>query len=392
VAKDIRKQGREARMASRSNQDITLYAVGDIGPDRADPASIFRHVRDVIRQGDIAFTQLECNLSNRGVGLVENARNPKIAEAIREAGFNVVSFAGNHCLESGINAFFDTLKNLKKQRLPVIGVGKNIEEARKPTIIECKNTKVAFLAYNSVIPQGHWAEKNRPGCAPLRARTLYEQMDPPQPGTPCWIHTFPYREDVAAMTADVKKAKSQADLVVVSMHCGIHMTPAVIAEYQRDIAHAAIDAGADLILQHHAHILKGIEIYSGKVIFYSLCNFALELLFMTAELTANPGFKERAHALNPDWNPPYPDYPSFPFPPDSRKTLIAKCIISNKKIKKVSFLPTIINQQAEPEILGSGDRRFGEIVKYMEDITRDQGLDTKYKVKGDEVIIIDETK
>jgi hypothetical protein len=374
-------------MASRNNQDITLYAVGDIGPDRADPASIFRHVRDVIREGDFAFTQLECNLSNRGVGLAENARNPKIAEAIKQAGFNVVSFAGNHCLEAGVDAFFDTLDNLKKQELPVIGVGKNIEEARKPAIIERKNTRIAFLAYNSVIPAGHWAEHNRPGCAPLRAWTLYEPTDPSQPGTPCRIHTFPYRNDIQAMMEDVKKAKSQADLVMVSMHCGIHFTPAVIAEYQREIAHAAIDAGADLVLQHHAHILKGIEVYSGKVIFYSLCNFALELLFMTAERTANHAFREKAHGLNPDWNPPYPDYPSFPFPSDSRKTLIAKCIISDKKIKRVSFLPTIINQQAEPEILKPDDKRFGEIVKYVEDITRDQGLDTKYKVEDDEVMI-----
>ena len=234
---------------------------------------------------------------------------------------------------------------------------------------------------------GYWAEKERPGCAPLRAETSYEQIDPHQPGTPCRIRTFPNRDDLEAMIEDIKKAKHDSDLVVVSMHCGIHITPAIIAEYQKDIAHAAIDAGADLILQHHAHILKGIEVYSGKVIFYSLSNFAIELHFMNKEWAEIPEVKELRRSLDPAWNPPYKDYPTFPFPPDSRKTIIAKCVISDKEIKKVSFLPTIINKQAEPEILTCRDVRFKEIVRYMEDISRNQGLDTIYTIEGNEVVI-----
>ena len=376
-------------MANKAEEDIVLYAVGDVGPDRADPGSIFKHVTDVLNQGDIAFCQLEINLSHRGVGTMgkENARDPRIAAAIKDAGFNVVSFAGNHCLDAGLNAFLDTLANLKKQKLPVIGVGRHIEEARRPAIIECKDTRIAFLAYNSILKQNYWAESDRPGCAPIRVWTIYDQIEPEQPGTPCRIHTFPHRGDLKAMAEDIQKARSQADLVIVSMHCGIHFAPAVIADYQKDIAHAAIDAGADLILQHHAHILKGTEIYSGKVIFYSLSNFALEIHFMTKDFTESPGFQEMRNGLNPDWNPPYPGYPSFPFPPDSRKTVLAKCVISDKEIKSVSFQPVIINKSGEPEIIKSGDERFGEVVRYMEEITRDQGLDTRYTIDGDEVII-----
>ena len=113
-------------MANKAGEDIVLFAAGDIGPDRPDPGSIFKHVTGVLRQGDLAFCQLEVNLSRRGVGTLgqENARDPKIAAAIKDAGFNVVSFAGNHCLDAGLNAFLDTIDNLKKQRLPVIGVGR----------------------------------------------------------------------------------------------------------------------------------------------------------------------------------------------------------------------------------------------------------------------------
>ena len=377
-------------MSHKADGDIVLYAAGDVGPDRADPGSIFNHVTGVLSHGDIAFCQLEVNLSRRGVGPLgqENARDPKIAAAIKEAGFNVVSFASNHCLDTGLDAFLDTIDNLKKQRLAVIGVGRNIEEARTPAIIECKDTKVAFLAYNSILKKDYWAEQNRPGCAPLRAWTLYEQIEPDAPGTPCRTHTFPYKDDLKAMAADIRKAKSQADLIIVSMHCGIHFAPAIIAEYQREIAHAAIDSGADLILQHHAHILKGIEIYAGKVIFYGLCNFALEVHFMTKEFTQSTRFKEVEKNLKPDWNPPYPDYPSYPFHPDSRKTLLAKCVISKRGINKVSFLPVYINKQGEPEILSPADERFGEVVRYMEEITRDQDMDTEFIIEGDEVIII----
>ena len=97
--------------------------------------------------------------------------------------------------------------------------------------------------------------------------------------------------------------------------------------------------------------------------------------------------KEDIKYLNPDWNPPYPDYPSYSFPPDSRKTVIVKCIINNKEIKKVSFLPAYINKQAEPEILSKDDERFGEVVKYIEDITGEAGLDTTYTIDGNEVVV-----
>ena len=368
--------------------DIVLYAMGDIAPDRKDPGSIFQHVAGILSKGDIAFCQLEAVLSDRGTPLPQ-ARlacrgKPQIAHALKEAGFDVVSFAGNHCMDLGREAFFDTISALQEQGLLVIGVGRDIEEARKPAVVECKGARIAFLAYNSILPQGYWADVDRPGCVPLRAWTLYEQIEHDQPGTPCRVHTFPHGDDLNAMVDDIRKAKSQADLVIVSMHWGIHFIPAVLAEYQRDLARAAIDAGADLILGHHAHILKGIEVYAGKVVFYSLCNFALDLR-APKELLERPGHKEIAR-LNPDWKPD-PEYPTYFMPPDSRKTIIAKCVISERRIKSVSFLPTYINKQSQPQVLGAEDQRFGEVIEYMEEITRDQGLDTKYTVQGDQVVI-----
>jgi poly-gamma-glutamate capsule biosynthesis protein CapA/YwtB (metallophosphatase superfamily) len=377
---------------TQDDKSVLIYAVGDVCPDRPGPVSIFHHVSCVLGAGDIWFGQLEPTLSHTTkpdwvkAGKTHDPR--MVAAALKASGINIFSFASNHCMDDGVGPFLETIDCLKHEKLNIIGVGRNIEEARKPAIFECKGKRIAFLAYNSAGKPHFWAQNNKPGCAPLRVSTLYEPLEPAQPGTPAQVHTFPYREDVAAMRADVSNAGSQADKVIVSMHCGIHITPVAIADYQVDLAHAAIDAGADLILQHHAHILKGIEVYRGKVIFYGLGNFAIEVHFMTREWAESPEIREVRKALNPDWHPPYPDYPSFPFPPDSRKTIVVKYVISNNSISRVSFLPALINQQSQPEILLPDNAQFQEVVDYVDVISREAGFSTSFQIDGDEVLII----
>ena len=369
------------------SKDIKLYAVGDIAPNREKPDTIFKHVSPFIQEADIAFCQLDSVLSHRGTPLpqarlVANTI-PEAAASIKNAGFHVVSFASNHCMDMGREAFFDTINALHEQELQTIGVGENISEARKPAIVDHEGTRVVFLGYNSILPQAYWAENDRPGCTPMRAHTLYEQIEHDQPGTPCRIHTFAHREDLQAMIEDIKKAKEQADVVVVSMHWGIHFVPAVLADYQREVAYAAIDAGADLILGHHAHILKGVEVYKGKVIFYSLGNFAIELPpHFRKDVSNSKSFKE-IQALNPDWN-----IDKALWPIDSYKTITVKCTISNKQVKKVTFQPTYIHPQTDqPQVLKASDSHFNEVVTYMEEITNTAKLNATFKVQGDEVII-----
>lgn len=370
------------------NDRLVLYAVGDVAPYRDDPGSIFDRVRSVLTEADMAFCQLEISLSRRGSPLPQ-ARlamqaDPSTARALKEAGFTVVSFAGNHCMDWGQEGFFDTIEALKAQRLQVIGVGSDVAEARRPAIVDSKGTRIALLAYNTILPYGYWAEADRPGCAPLRALTLYEQIEHDQPGTPSRVHTFPHPEDRQAMIEDVIQARTQADVVIMSFHWGIHFIPAVLADYQRELARAAIDAGADLILGHHAHILKGAEVYKGKVIFYSLCNFALDLA--PTEKMLKSRRHQEIQVLNPTWLPD-PEYPTYYLPPDSRKTMVVKITAANGEIDRVSYLPTAINKQSQPEILGCSDPRFNDVVDYMKEITRSQGLNAEYIVDGDEVLV-----
>lgn len=374
-------------MAGAKDKDIVLYAVGDVGPNRQNPQSMFRHVSGLLKQGDIRFCQLETNLSTRGAPLPQ-ARlpmraHPNSARALKDAGFQVISFASNHCMDFGQEAFFDTIATLKANGMEPIGAGVNIAEARRPAIVQRNATRIAFLAYNSILPFGYWAEKDRPGCTPMRAWTFYEQVEPDQPGSRCRTHTFAHKDDLEAMADDIEEAKSKADILILSIHWGIHFVPAQLADYQCETARKAIDCGADLILGHHPHILKGVEVYKGKVILYSLGNFAIEqpAAFMK-DLYGTARHRE-IEELNPQWD----EKREYPLPPETRNSLIVKCVISKKRIARISLLPVYLTARSEPKIVKSGDARFADVVRYIDEITNDQGIHTRFVCKGDEVII-----
>ncbi|UOY03197.1 CapA family protein [Blastococcus sp. PRF04-17] len=369
--------------APETGSDITIVAVGDIGPDRDDAGELFELNRHVLQAADITFGQLEFVLSDKGFRLPQVRHTVRAkaedAKSLVEAGFDVVSFAGNHCMDFGPEAMLDTAANLKAAGAEPVGVGRDAHEARQPALVTRNGTEIAFLAYSSVMPHSFWATENRPGCAPMRAYTVYEQIEHDQPGTPARIHTFPHRDDLADLVADVRRQKEAGRFVVVSVHWGIHFIPAVIADYQRDVAHAAIDAGADAVIGHHAHILKGVEVYRGVPIFYSLANFAMDTRITPAHV-ATKGFQEIL-ALNPDWIPDYEF--TFNFPPDSRKTILARFTVRDGFLVDVGFVPGWINDNSQTEPLSSNDPRFSDVVEYLEAISRTAGLRTRYVPDGD---------
>ncbi|MFM1885710.1 MAG: hypothetical protein RL026_867 [Pseudomonadota bacterium] len=363
-----------------------LLATGDLAPDRPDPDRCFDATRGLLNSAELVFGQLETSLADRGVRLPQ-ARHavmaqPACAAAFARAGFDVISFAGNHCLDWGNEAFFETLSHLQAAGIAVVGVGKDIAAARAPVIRHLADgTRVAFLAYSSILPQAYWAEARRPGCAPMRAHTLYEQVEHDQPGTPPRIHTFAHVGDLAAMQADIRAAREQADVVIVSQHWGIHFVRAVIADYQREVARAAVAAGAHAILGHHAHILKGTEFISGVPVFHSLCNFATDLR-MDPEHAARPSFKE-IQKLGEDWEPDFDSL--YNFPPASRLSMVARLRIADGRLQETGFVPLFIGRDAVPRALVPEDPRFQQVIDYMQAVTHEAGLNGRYRITGDHV-------
>ena len=367
--------------------DLVISGVGDVAPKRARPIDIFSAVRDELIGTDVLFGQMECPVSDRGLpspdAKLAMRTSADVAPVLADVGFDVMSIAGNHCMDFGAVALADTIEHLERSGIRCCGAGGQLNQARRPAIIEAKGRRTAFLAYSSILPAGYAAESNRPGCAPLRAYTHYEQIEPDQPGTPARIHTFPDPADMNALLADIAEARRQADIVVLSMHWGIHFVRASLADYQREVAHLAIEHGADIIFGHHPHLLKGVEIYCGRPIFYSLGNFAIE---------QPSAFKEDVHldrafadisALSPGWKPTE----RYMAPPETRHTGIARCTVRSDGSLAASLLPCRIDDDSRPEPLKAGDPHFAELFDYLVAITAEAGLHTRYRCEGDEILI-----
>ncbi len=361
------------------SKELTFCAVGDVRILNNDPQFLLSFVKPTLSAADIAFCQLESAYSNRGSqqqGIAFRAP-PGGAAGLKDAGFDVISTAGNHCMDFGTDALLDTVAALKANDLLSVGTGRNLEEARKSVIVEREGTKVGFIAFNSIMAEGDWAEADRPGCNAIRIYTQDGKFYTGETSKPRRIDIAALREDVDAMIEAVKKLKAEADIAIVSFHWGLSFSPFDLAPYQREVGRAAVDAGADLVLGHHPHILKAVELYREKVIFYSIGNFAFD---HNTPLSAN------AQALYPGYQVE-PGYEGYRFGVDARKTIVVRCLLADKKIRKVSVLPAYINGKAQPQILKRDDARFGEVVAYLASVSARHGLAANFRVEDDEAVI-----
>jgi len=191
------------------------------------------------------------------------------------------------------------------------------------------------------------------------------------------VVTVPDEQDLAAMLEDVAAAKRLAHCVVLSLHWGVHFIPRTIAEYQVIVATAAFNAGADLILGHHAHVPKAIGVYGGKVCFFSLSNF---IMSSTAKTPKKAVEFENQYGVVLD-----PDYPHLAYGADAKRSLIAKAVLTQEGAKRVSFLPVLIDRELRPEVLRAGDPRFDDALRYMEWASK--GYEHVFRVAGDEIVI-----
>jgi hypothetical protein len=372
-----------------TKRKVTLLATGDVILNRADPNTLFALVVDVLNSSDITFANCDQTYSDKGCpALGSNTfSDPRNIPTLTYAGLDVISLANNHCLDWGHAALLDTIKRLREVGIVPVGVGDNIVEARKPAILEREGTRIGFLAYCTLGPKGYEAEADRPGYAPVRIQTFYEQRDF-QPGTPPVTVTIARKDDLASMVEDIKRLRSQVDVLAVSFHWGVHFIPELIPMYEWEVGHAAIDAGADVILGGHAHICKGIEVYKGKVIFHSMGNFV------------NGGPKRHPDSRWARGHDPLKNSKWYNFTPDpeigvenigwitdARKTFIAKVIIEGGKIARVSYIPCYVNKNCQPEVMPRSNPKAQEVFNYIEKVSRSQNMPVNFAWDGDEVVI-----
>ena len=366
-----------------TNSTVTLLAVGDVGPIHEPIAAYSTLARPKLAAADIRLAQCERLYSLRGSlqvhsGVKDKPLEPRMASVFTDCGFDVVSVASNHTMDWGPEALLDTIDHLRERGIQAVGGGRNLEEACRPAIIERNGVRVAILAFCSVLHEGYEAGPDKPGVAPMRAHTYYRAEDY-QPGVPPRVITVPHDEDLARMVQHIAAAKNDAGVVVLSLHWGVHFIPRLIADYQPVVAKAAFDAGADLIVGHHAHVPKAVGVYGGKVCFYSLSNFIMSSAWLPNDAKKLAAF-EKKYGVTLD-----PDYPRLPYGSDGKRSLIAKAVLSRAGVDRVSFLPVLIDKELRPEILKRGDARFDDAVRFMD--WASEGFEHNFTVAGDEVLV-----
>lgn len=315
----------------------------------ADPAVPFRRVSAAVKEADVVFGNLECCLYQPSAerSLMDEGFyvDPAIGRALSLAGYHLVGNANN--VNYGADAIRSSLSELDRLGIAHVGAGLNRAQACAPAIVERRGMRFGFLQRTSVYwPTNHEAGEHSPGVAVVRGHTAYQlplhktrpEIPPAnRPGVPPEILTWAdpaylgkYRDDIAAL-------RGQADIVVASHHWGLHEE---VLQYMTEIAHAAIDAGADIVVGHGPHFSLPVEVYKGKPIFYGLGNFSF-----------HTGHGGRRHG---DW-----------------VGMMARVTLEERRIENVSFQFVRHNEQNEtllramkdePEMLGKiSDRsaRFG---------------------------------
>ena len=207
--------------------------------------------RDEISRADIYMANQEFPFSDRGTPAPDKQFTfrvpPERVSMMHELGIDIVTIANNHTLDYGTDALVDTCTTLENAGIPYVGAGANMDRAKQLETIEVRGRTIGFLAASRVYPDTSWvANSKKPG--------MVSGYDP------------------SILLKEIEAAGEYCDYLVVYMHWGIERDEKP-QEYQRTLGRQLIDAGADLVIGSHPHVLQGIEYYQGKPIVYSLGNF-----------------------------------------------------------------------------------------------------------------------
>lgn len=204
-----------------------------------------------MRGADIMLANNEFTFSDRGQALEKQytfRAAPSRVSIYQDLGVDIVSLANNHAYDYGTDAFLDTMETLSNANIPYIGGGKNIEDAMRPYYFIVNGRKIAYVA----------------------ATRAEKYIITPEAGesTPGVLRTY----DSELFLKTIQEAKQNSDYVIAYVHWGTEESNE-IEDVQRTMGYEYIDAGADIVIGAHAHVLQGMEFYKGKPIVYNLGNF-----------------------------------------------------------------------------------------------------------------------
>lgn len=245
-----------------ADEKITISLAGDVSystyvKNKVEQFGVgypMQNVREIFKNDDITFINLETAITD--YKKVANSKkeynfasDSNTALELFNSSVEIVNIANNHTLDYGQKGFIDTMNLLDKSSVKYVGGGRNYNEALSAKIIEVKNKKIGFLAFNAVVPGRTWiANDKRAG------------------------HVSMYPYEVDKRLNYIKEVKSQVDYLILSIHWQGLSDPKKENNFI-NAAHKLVDAGVDVVVGTHPHLMQATEYYKNGIIFYSLGNF-----------------------------------------------------------------------------------------------------------------------
>lgn len=242
----------------KDSETIKIFISGDFAPrarvisavDKCDYQGIYNDILPIIQDSDFSITNLECPLVENAEPIAKTGPNLKAPvdciEAIKFAGFDMVTLANNHAMDYGAVGLKSTMDLCKKKGIEFIGAGSNLSEAQSIKYFDIKGKKIAFI--NCCENEWSTTHDNTPGCNPLDEISLFYQ---------------------------ISEAKSNSDYTILIIHGG-HETYELPSPRMKKLYRWFIDLGANAVVGHHTHCFSGYELYKGRPIIYSLGNFIFD--------------------------------------------------------------------------------------------------------------------
>lgn len=348
---------------------------------------IFEHCAGALVGADLALAQLESVFTRappaEGRADAPLRSDPRNARALSLLGLTAISICGNHVMSCGAAGLAETRRVLDAQGIRAFGAGDDLAEAGAPLRVAARGRTLAVVAANCILPPGCAAGPASPGCRPLRVSTRYAMIEPNQPGTPARIMTEADAGDLASLIGQVRSCRDAGERVIAWLHWGLHLRRETIADYQPVVAHALIDAGAEVVIGTHPHVLKGVEIHRGRAILYSLGNFAFDL-----DVMASPE-RRRYDRYLAGLYPEIPDQPPadnrlYPFAEESRLTAMATIAFPEHGDARLSLRPAYIESGGKPRFVRAGDGMFERVRDYLTLVSR--RFATGFRIEGDALV------
>lgn len=364
---------------------LLLAAVGDVLIDREHPRGALSAVQPVLAGAHLVVGNFE-GVMTAGHSVVPGGATATIVDPGQVAGlalFDLLSLANNHTMDAGYGGLRDTVAHLREAGISTVGAGADSHEAWSPQILTVDGIRVAFIGVTFVFKAGWEAKGTLGGLAALRTTEVWSARFPGVygPGLAPRANVLVNEDDWARLSAAVALAREVADITVIQVHWGDHTSAWKTTEFERQTARRFADLGVHLVLGHHHHCLRGIEMIGSTLVCYGLGHLIFD----------NPRLMDEVSALGIDLRDvedaelarrfgeyavyPRKSSPGFPFHPVARNSVVALIDLGPEGPVGVGLAPVRIGADGMPFLPARGSEHWQEVVEVLERCAAQAHLD-----------------